>query len=61
MLLLAKCICLGACLCAATASGASFYIYLNSCFHDMNDVVVQVIPYKKCDDDHDDDEYNISI
>ena len=51
MLLLANCICFGACLCAATASGVSFYVYFNSCLHDMNDVVAQAVPYKKCDDD----------
>lgn len=57
MFLLVKCICLGACLCAATASAASFYLYLNSCLHDMNNVVVQLVPYGKCEDD----KYNISI
>ena len=58
MLLLANCICFGACLCAATASAASFYIYLNSFIHDMNDVVVQIVPHKKFDGD---DANNISI
>lgn len=57
MFLLVKCICLGACLCAATASGASFYLYLNSCLHDMNNVVVQAVPYRKCEYD----EHEISI
>ena len=57
MILLAKCICFGACLCAATGSAASLYIYLNSCIHDINDVVVELVPYKICDDD----ENNISI
>ena len=57
MFLLVKCICLGACLCAATASAASFYVYLNSCLPDMNDVVVQLVPYRKWEDD----EYKISI